>query len=219
MLTSFERRVSTRRSVSSLSRSRLPPLHLGRPLSPHTSSLNQAIDGFQTILRQNPNDLAIILEMSNSFVEARLLPLGERLILNALHKQQRDFPDPTEPDAVPPETVLFPISLLVVLFDILIATEQWGKAIMECKKAVRWLGGRLKETRWEKVGDDREFDLEGVKRRTGMGPGEEGREAEGYVLDINLRHRLGLARLNLGDVDEARVSLTLLYFCSVGGLG
>jgi len=84
---------------------------------------------------------------------------------------------------------------------------------MECKKAVRWLGGRLKETRWEKVGDDREFDEEGVKRSAGTSGGE-GREAEGYGLDVNLRHRLGLARLNLGDVDEARVSGDLILCLS-----
>ncbi|KAL7416696.1 hypothetical protein BDY24DRAFT_377956 [Mrakia frigida] len=168
----------------------------------------KAIEGFQTILKQTPNDLAIILEMSNSFVEAHLLPLGQRLILAALHKQQRLYPDPVS-SPPPAPIILFPISLLVVLFDILIATEQWGKAIMECKKAVRWLGGRLKETRWEKVGDDREFDEEGVKRGAGTSGGE-GREAEGYELDVNLRHRLGLARLNLGDVDEARIHFDII---------
>lgn len=147
--------------------------------------------------------------MSNSFVEASLLPLGQRLILNALHRQQKDYPDPADPfHPIPPDVTLFPVALLVKLFDILIATEQWAKAISETKRAVRWLGGRLKETRWDKVGDDREFDEEGVRRDT---RGEdEGRAAEGYPLDINLRERLGLARLNLGDIDEARVSRLLV---------
>lgn len=192
-------------------RPRSPLPHFRHPSSdpscPRLRSL-QAIEGFQTILKENPNDIAVISEMSNSFVEASLLPLGQRLILNALHRQQKDYPDPADPfHPLPPEVTLFPVALLVKMFDILIATEQWGKAIMETKKAVRWLGGRLKENRWDKVTDDREFDEEGVRRVShGDDPAGEGRAAEGYPLDINLRQRLGLARLNLGDVDEARVS-------------
>lgn len=93
------------------------------------------------------------------------------------------------------------MALLIVLFDLLMATEEYAKAVFEVKRGVRWLQGRLEEKEWEKAKDDREFDVPGFMR---AGSEEEG---QGRELDINIRHRLGLARLQLGHVQEARVSI------------
>lgn len=88
------------------------------------------------------------------------------------------------------------------------------------KSGVRWLAGRKGEEWWDGVGDDREFDPVGVERggvdgadgREGVGGGEgEGLEGAAvksghYELDVNARHRLAIARLKLGEIDEAKVS-------------
>lgn len=141
--------------------------------------------------------------MSPSFAaEAPSIPLGQSLLLAALVHYQSLYPNP--PAVLPPleHPLPFPEALLIVLFDLLMATEEYARALFELKKGVRWLQGRGGEKEWEKMRDDREFDVAGYQRE-GVAEVGAGRE-----LDINLRHRLGLARLQLGHVNEARVSPT-----------
>lgn len=134
--------------------------------------------------------------MAHSFVEAGRIPLGQRLILTALHSQQARFPLPA---LMPDPAELFSIPVIVILFDLLFATGKYAQALAETKKAVRWLQGRHDDVRWAKKDNDSEFDVAGYKR----GPHAE--PAPGYPLDINVRQRLGLVRLKLNHVDEARV--------------
>jgi tetratricopeptide (TPR) repeat protein len=134
--------------------------------------------------------------MAHSFVEANRIPLGQRLILTALHSQQARFPLPAE---MPDQAELFSIPVIVILFDLLFASGKYNQALLETKKAVRWLQGRHDQVRWAQKEDDSEFDVAGYKR----GPHAE--PAPGYPLDINVRQRLGLVRLKLKQPDEARV--------------
>lgn len=136
--------------------------------------------------------------MTPSFSEATCIPLGQKLILEALTYYQSRYPDPTSLALEPP--LPFPDTLLINLFDLLMATDEYAKAVFEIKRGVRWLQGRIEEREWEKVKDDREFDVPGFVRD---GSDQQG---AGRELNINLRHRLGLARLQLGHIHEARVS-------------
>lgn len=160
-------------------------------------SVLQAIQSFKNILALSPHDVAVLTEMAGSFVDAGQIPLGQQLLLDALHYQESTYPNPAV-DA-PESLVLFSTSLLVILADLLMATERNKDTIVEIKRAVRWLGGRSGERKWDRASDDREFDREGTLREGGIWI------AQGYELDINLRHRLGLCRLYLDDLDEARV--------------
>lgn len=134
--------------------------------------------------------------MAHSFVEANRISLGQRLILTALHTQQARYPLPAE---MPDQAELFSIPVIVILFDLLFASGKYNQALLETKKAVRWLQGRHDQVRWTTKEDDSEFDVAGHKRR----PHAEA--APGYPLDINVRQRLGLVRLKLKQPDEARV--------------
>jgi len=62
--------------------------------------------------------------------------------------------------------------------------------------------GRERETEWDTVLDDREFDVE-RKVREGWEKGNQWLEREPvYELDVRLRARLGIARLWMGENDE-----------------
>jgi len=74
--------------------------------------------------------------------------------------------------------------------------------------------GRERETEWDTVLDDREFDIE-RKMRDGWEKGNQWLEREPvYELDVRLRARLGIARLWMGEngewVEEAKRHFDLM---------
>jgi general transcription factor 3C polypeptide 3 (transcription factor C subunit 4) len=89
----------------------------------------------------------------------------------------------------------------------LLNQSQWAEVVRVIRTGVRWLQGREKETGWDTMEDDREFDEE-RKVREGWEKGNTWFEEEAtYELDVRLRCRLGLARLGMGRPLEAQVSL------------
>jgi general transcription factor 3C polypeptide 3 (transcription factor C subunit 4) len=73
-------------------------------------------------------------------------------------------------------------------------------AVHAIRKGTRWLQGRANQRFWDACVDDREYDIEGIVTRTGEPQGG------GYLLDVNARHRLGIARIKNGDVEEGKAS-------------
>jgi general transcription factor 3C polypeptide 3 (transcription factor C subunit 4) len=73
-------------------------------------------------------------------------------------------------------------------------------AVHAIRKGTRWLQGRANQRFWDACEDDREYDIEGVVTRTGEPQGG------GYLLDVNARHRLGIARIKNGDIEEGKAS-------------
>jgi general transcription factor 3C polypeptide 3 (transcription factor C subunit 4) len=100
---------------------------------------------------------------------------------------------------------------VLVLADLYNTLGEHDKAVGVIRGGVRWLQGRREQRYWEKCGDDREFDLleeEGGPRRGGGGAGDDDDVPPGrFPLDINARHRLAVARIKMGDAEEAKVSL------------
>lgn len=93
---------------------------------------------------------------------------------------------------------------LETIADILNHQKQFVKAVSVLRTGVRWLQGREKETGWDALSDDREFD---PQRKVREGWEREARfleEAAVYELDVRLRLRLGVARMGEGKVDEAQ---------------
>lgn len=98
---------------------------------------------------------------------------------------------------------------VVALVDLLILHDELEEAVVIVRRGQRWLQDRKAQRQWDALEDDREYDPPGLQREIG----EAGMEAnEGFALDINLRHRLGLIRLKLGNDDEAMVGLTSRAF-------
>lgn len=82
-------------------------------------------------------------------------------------------------------------------------------ALYELKSLARWLLGRYSEDFWDDwQDDDREWDVDNV-RRTGFEDFRDGKYPElsyGSGLPLDLRTKLAVYRLKLGDLDEAQVS-------------
>jgi general transcription factor 3C polypeptide 3 (transcription factor C subunit 4) len=104
---------------------------------------------------------------------------------------------------------------VLCLTDLYNTLGQHERAIEAIKRGCRWLQGRGSEKFWDFCEDDREFDLakplNGANTGAGLGEVVTHREREGdlrpgwYPLDVNARHRLAIARIKMGDVDEGKV--------------
>jgi general transcription factor 3C polypeptide 3 (transcription factor C subunit 4) len=90
--------------------------------------------------------------------------------------------------------------------------EEWTQAAAELSEVARWLLGRRDESIWsEHTGDDREWDLNDDRRviLSGYEPARFPLESYGGGLPVDLRARLCLYRLKLGQEYEAMVHIRL----------
>lgn len=86
--------------------------------------------------------------------------------------------------------------------------EEWEDGARELKDVSRWLLGRREESCWEEwARDDREWDINDDRRISvpGYEPGRFPLEAYGMGLAVDLRARLCMYRLQLGQEHEAMV--------------
>ncbi|TGJ82648.1 hypothetical protein E0Z10_g6107 [Xylaria hypoxylon] len=85
--------------------------------------------------------------------------------------------------------------------------EHTKDALYELKSLARWLLGRSNESFWDDLqDDDREWDIDSA-RRTGFEGFQSGNYPEasyGSGLPLDLRTKLAVYRLKLGDIDEAQ---------------
>lgn len=107
----------------------------------------------------------------------------------------------------------FGLMEILVLTDLYNTLGEHGKAISTVKQGCRWLQGRGSQVLWDKVEDDREFDVPDMKVERSIA---EGQVAAGmYPLDVNARHRLAIARIKMGDIAEGKASHSpLIRICS-----
>ena len=97
---------------------------------------------------------------------------------------------------------------LETLADFLLVQRNYKEVVRVIRQGVRWLQGREKETGWDAMVDDREYDEE-RRIRPGWEAGESFFEDEPtHELAVRLRSRLGLARLGLMQLEEAQVRAT-----------
>ena len=97
---------------------------------------------------------------------------------------------------------------LLLLADLYNVLGQYEKAIETIRKGTRWLQGRADQNYWDLCEDDREYDHSDWPARANFGKGGSV-PAGNFELDPNARHRLAVARIKMGDVDEGKVSLFL----------
>lgn len=90
---------------------------------------------------------------------------------------------------------------ILVLADLYNSTSDHENAVVSIRRGCRWLQGRSVQKYWDSCDDDREFDIVGdhaAVREGVLAPGM-------YELDVNARHRLGVARIKMGDLEEGKV--------------
>jgi len=160
------------------------------------------------ILKRFPHDITVLTELRPILIELADFALCASLHQDALEHHQTLNPlghalDPSISGQ--DEQYRFGFIEVLVLADLCNTMNEYERAIDTIRKGCRWLQGRAAQKFWDFCEDDREYDLpsqEGCEpaQRTGdVHPGY-------YPLDINARHRLAVARIKMGEIDEGKVS-------------
>jgi general transcription factor 3C polypeptide 3 (transcription factor C subunit 4) len=156
------------------------------------------------LLKRVPHDLTVLQEIRPVLVEGGELQFCAELFQAAFVHFQHTYPAGFMPvaDGLPVPGGGFDALQILVLADLHNALGSPAAAIGVVRAGTRWLQGRGAQRFWDACEDDREFDLEGghVVREGEPRPGA-------YQLDVNARHRLAIARIKNGDVDEGKVRL------------
>jgi general transcription factor 3C polypeptide 3 (transcription factor C subunit 4) len=133
-------------------------------------------------------------------METKQYRFGADALRKAFDWHIQHFTGPDDDSSPEPNTMT--MENVINLTDLQIQLDELEEAIVIIRRGQRWLQGRRNEKQWDVVEDDREYDTPNVIR------GDKTVDDEGEIrpLDINLRQRLAMIRLKLGDDDEAKVS-------------
>ena len=156
------------------------------------------------MLKRLPNNLTVLDELRPVLIELSDLALCASLFEDAFKYYQEEFQDGV---AYTPDTQAevsgggFSLLHVLVLADLYNSLGQYQRAVDTIRRGCRWLQGRASQRFWDVCEDDREYDSREVLRGEGeLQPGS-------YPLDVNARHRLAVARIKMGDIEEGMVCL------------
>jgi len=176
------------------------------------------------ILKLIPHDLNVLSEVRLILIELNDLVTCADLFQNALEYYQVRIPSGVGPVVGPgPSTSSadvpgggFGLLNILVLADLYNTLGEYEKGIKVIKMGSRWLQGRMDQRYWDLFDDDREYDVETVDR-SGRNSDKEpltrpsgNIESGRFPLDVNARHRLAVARIKMGDIEEGTVGLSPL---------
>lgn len=171
-------------------------------------NLLQARNAFFAILKRFPHDLTVLGELRTILIELSDLPTCAVLFQQAFNHYQSTYPSGRGLDAATRAEIIgggFGLMEILVLADLYNTLGEHERAIDVIRKGCRWLQGRRDQKYWDLCADDREYDMPEGQQRIG-GTGEDGEVEPGrYPLDINARHRLAVARIKMGEVEEGKV--------------
>ncbi|KXN83202.1 Transcription factor tau subunit sfc4 [Leucoagaricus sp. SymC.cos] len=180
-------------------------------LAKNIGEFKTARNAFLAILKRVPHDLTVLRELHTILIELSDLTGCAELFQQAFEHYQRIYPigsipNPDPENNIPIEGGGFGRLELLVLADLYNTLGEYESAIAVIRKGTRWLQGRAEQKYWDLCEDDREYDLpEWTPLRSGNG-GEDATEVTSgrFPIDINARHRLAVARIKLGEVDEGK---------------
>ncbi|KAG0701633.1 hypothetical protein DFH29DRAFT_806009 [Suillus ampliporus] len=185
-------------------------------LAKEINDLRAARHSLLAILKQFPHDMTVLAELRPILIEVSDLALCASLYQAALEHYQVIQPlGPAQPidssltDQLPPNQIFGFIDLLV-LTDLYNTMAEYDRAIQTIRTGCRWLQGRASQRFWDGCVDDREYDLPRedrgnvtIERSGDVQPGH-------YPLDVNARHRLAIARIKLGEVEEGKMHASIV---------
>ncbi|KAH6893966.1 hypothetical protein BKA70DRAFT_1160794 [Coprinopsis sp. MPI-PUGE-AT-0042] len=178
------------RKVNSLDPENMDAFWDRAALAKEIGDLRTAKVAFCAILKRFPHDLTVLRELHPILVELNDLPLCAQYLQQAFEYHQKQ--------TYTGEAECFSNLDVLLLADLYNALGEHERAIEVIRKGIRWFQGREEQRYWDLCEDDREYDLEGMPPRADGGPVEPGF----FALDTNARHRLAVARIKMGDVDE-----------------
>ncbi|KAM6492840.1 TPR-like protein [Amanita muscaria] len=206
------------RKVHSLDPTNVHALWDRASLAVELGDFRTARTAYLGILKQVPHDLAVLAALRPILIELSDLPTCTTLFQQAFEHYQSAHPSGrlTDTSTSPPAEIPgggFTLLEILVLADLYNTQGQYEEAIDAIRKGCRWLQGRAEQRYWNLCQDDREFDGEDVppeSRNVGEGDGVTGVEPGTYPLDINARHRLAVARIKMGDVEEGKIHANIV---------
>jgi hypothetical protein len=128
---------------------------------------------------------------------------GIKYLLNGFHKHVQTFQTPYD-NSIGTLYNDLDREFIQFLVDLLIMARDYEQAAIVIKQSERWFQSRMKQTFWNKMEDDSEYDPPGAVRSN---DDEITEDREGYDLEIPMRARLAVIRLKLGQEEDATVSL------------
>ncbi|KAJ7453902.1 hypothetical protein FB451DRAFT_1408776 [Mycena latifolia] len=146
---------------------------------------------FLVILAHFPHDLNILAELRTVLVD-----LADLQTCAALFQDAFDYYHGASPSGVGLSAASgleapgadFRLLEILVLADLYNMLEH-ERVIDVIRKGCHWLQGRAEQSFWDLCADDREFE-----------PG-----VLTYELDVNARHRMAIARIKMGEVEEGKI--------------
>ncbi|KAL6299826.1 TPR-like protein [Sparassis latifolia] len=178
-------------------------------LAKDIGELKTARQTLLAILKRLPHHLIVLDELRPILIELSDLALCASLFGDAFAHYQVTVPAGVGYDAEQQREVPgggFGLMYLLVLADLYNTLGEYEKAVETIRNGCRWLQGRGQQKFWDVCDDDREYDTTKGMR------GAEGELQPGmYPLDVNARHRLAIARIKMGEVDEGKTSLSHIY--------
>ncbi|KAJ6611013.1 TPR-like protein [Mycena sp. CBHHK59/15] len=191
------------RKVSSLDPANVNAQWDRASLAREMGDLKTTRDAFLSILKRFPHDLAVLSELRTILVETSDLTTCTKLFKGAFEHYQKAYPsghgrDPTTNQDVPGGG--FGHMEILVLADLYNTVGDHGSAIDVIRQGCRWLQGRAGQRYWDLCDDDREYDQPDFQRVVESGP-----RPGSFPLDVNTRHRLAVARIKMGELEEAKL--------------
>ncbi|KAJ7848411.1 hypothetical protein B0H13DRAFT_2361910 [Mycena leptocephala] len=163
---------------------------------------------FLGILERFPHDLNILSELRTVLVDLGDLPTCATIFQEAFEYYRTTFPSGVGRSAASGLEVPgagFALLEILVLADLYNTLDEHERAVDVIRKGARWLQGRSEQnSHWDLCGDDREYDCESAAIVRAIEAVDEV-EPGYYELDVNARHRLAIARIKMGDMEEGKV--------------
>lgn len=160
----------------------------------------QAIDGFKGLLEQLPYDMNVVKELADVYNKQGQISEAVSLFENAFRHYRQESPDDTEGS--------FGFAELMFMADLYINERRYSTAIDAMRKGIRWLQGRGLALEWDRLTDDREFDIDDSRRKKDK---DIANLPSGGDFPIDLRVALGICRLKLHQPDEAKRHFAVAY--------
>ncbi|KAG5653250.1 hypothetical protein H0H81_001507 [Sphagnurus paluster] len=195
------------RKVYSLDPTNVDALWDRASLAKETGDLKTARNAFLAILKRFPHDLTVLTELRTILIELSELSTCANLFQQAFTHYQKAYPSGRGMDVSSKAEIAgggFGLMEVLVLADLFNTIGEHERAVDTIRKGCRWLQGRIDQKYWDACEDDREYDLPETAPRVGVG-GEGSVEPGRFPLDINARHRLAVARIKMGEIDEGKL--------------
>jgi len=191
------------RKVYSLDPTNVDALWDRASLAKEMGDFKTARNAFLAILKRFPHDLTVLRELHTILIELSELPTCATLLQEALDHYMKMYPSGQGEDGG------FSKMDLLLLADLYNVLGEHVRAVETIRHGTRWLQGRADQKYWDLYEDDREYDQEGWPPRPSVSEGAVVHSG-GFELDPNARHRLAVARIKMGDIEEGKVRVYVI---------